>query len=386
MQRAKKNGTYNLIYSLYQDIGEDIFDMSIAEISGRFDLTYHAARHARQRLRREIDVENSGIKSILHTKSGEQINGGYVKQAWSKTDEGTIHVVYNNPEEDEEIDVIELFKDAFKKGAIPKPETPNLITRIRDDDIIVKFVHADLHMGMHSWGEQTGADYDLKIAVANLQQNMDRLIESTPLASTCIIEDLGDVFHMNDSKNETPESGHRLDTDGRVPKVLLETLKAKRYCVDQALRKFETVEITGVSGNHDKDLAHSLTLGLMAAYDGNPRVKVHWNPGKWWVRQFGKNMFVAHHGDRINFNRIAEYVPAVWPKIWGETEYRYVDTGHVHHERVKDIGGMTIRSYRTVAAADNYAASSGFYSRRSMHAQTFHKEEGQIIENMVNIT
>lgn len=258
----------------------------------------------------------------------------------------------------------------------PKPHgQKNLLTR---------YILADLHFGMMSWGEQTGQDYDLKIAEKHLLDATQSLLGATPNSETALILNVGDTFHANDSKNKTPGSGHLLDVDGRFPKIALATTKAIRRCIDMALVKHDKVEYVGIQGNHDPDQSHWLNIALMMHYEGNPRVKVHWNPAEWFCMKWGNNLITAHHGDKANFNSMALYISDTFRELRGQAYWTTCDTGHFHSEKREEIGGILFRRYRTLAAKDAYSAPR-FTSRQTMTAITTHKERGEISENHHNI-
>jgi hypothetical protein len=73
-------------------------------------------------------------------------------------------------------------------------------------------------------------------------------------------------------------------------------------------------------------------------------------------------------------------------KDWGETEYRHMFFGHVHHERAIEVGTVRIESFSTPAAKDAWTAAGGYRSGRAMSAITFHKDRGEIGRHRVNIS
>jgi len=306
----------------------------------------------------------------------DQLEGG-----WFKSKDASFRFKVPKKDETHE-EFVASIKDALRDevGASAPTAPPH-----SQKDILTRYILADLHFGMQAWGAQTGQDYDLKIAEQYLTDSISNLLASTPNAETALILNIGDTFHANDSKNKTPGSGHLLDVDGRFPKIALATTKAIRRCIDMALTKHELVEYVGIQGNHDPDQSHWLNIALMMHYEGNPRVKVHWNPSEFFCMEWGENLISAHHGDKATFERMAMFIADRYAQAWGRTYWRFCDTGHIHHHQSRDVGGVKFRSYRTIAPKDAYAAGHGYTSRQTLSAVTVHRKNGEISENHVNI-
>ena len=305
-----------------------------------------------------------------------------VHSGWLKTDEASIYFVNPKVDEGQREDIIETFKEALKDAPKSFPTSgPTLV----EEDLLSKYILADLHMGMRAWGPEAGENYDLDIAVERLHTTFGTLVKSTPNSKIGLIENLGDTFHANDHKNMTPGSGHILDSDGRFTKIMYETVKAVVTLVEELKEKHEKVQYVGISGNHDVDANHYLTIALMMRFHDDPRVDIIWNPAKMWCMKFGNVLFAAHHGDRVKPERLAMQVADDFAPLWGQTKWRYLDTGHIHHDSAKDIGGLFWESHRTLAARDAYATGAGYVSRSTLKAVTYHKDRGEIIRNTVGV-
>ncbi len=63
---------------------------------------------------------------------------------------------------------------------------------------------------------------------------------------------------------------------------------------------------------------------------------------------------------------------------WGQTKHRHWLCGHVHHSSVTEFPGVTVETFRTLAAADAYAAGHGYRAGRDMRAIVFHREHGEV--------
>jgi hypothetical protein len=63
---------------------------------------------------------------------------------------------------------------------------------------------------------------------------------------------------------------------------------------------------------------------------------------------------------------------------WGQTVFRYIDTGHIHHDVVKEVGGVRVESLRTLAPKDPYHSFKGYRSLRDTRAAAYHSQFGEV--------
>ena len=197
-------------------------------------------------------------------------------------------------------------------GLIPAP------TDI-DDDLLTIYPLPDLHLGMYAWADEGGADYDVKIAVAQAMKSIDYLVQQSRPSRRAVVLGLGDYFHANDAKNVTPGSGHLLDVDGRWPKVFGAGARLATAIVNAVAQKHQDVEVVFLPGNHDPDAATSLTVALDLFYDGNPRIQVCKKPGVFWYRRHGLCLLGATHGHTMKPDRMAMAMAEDCAEDWGET-------------------------------------------------------------------
>lgn len=235
----------------------------------------------------------------------------------------------------------------------------------------------DCHVGMKAWAPETGADWDLEIAERMLKGAIDYLIDASPKAATCILNQLGDWLHFDSLASITPTSGHLLDADSRFPKVVAVATRILRYAIDRLLLKHEFVIVLMAEGNHD--MASSVWLrhifGLL--YENEPRVKVLDSELPYYVHVHGQNMLAFHHGHLKKNDQLPLLFASQYSKEWGATSKRYCHTGHRHHVEEKEHSGMTVIQHATIAARDAYAARGGWIAERKIKAITYHTEHGE---------
>lgn len=298
---------------------------------------------------------------------------GEVKLQWVKRDKGQVSI--------EEVAAIvkETFQDVEPVKRIPVPPTAakHLLTVIPI---------GDQHHGMYAWAEEAGADYDVSISERLLVSAAAHLIDISPACETCLIANVGDFFHYDSQRAETPQNRNALDSDTRYAKIIRGGVQMMRTFIECALAKYRNVRVINSPGNHDPvgALWFSLALGLL--YEKNPRVQIDRNPGKFAYYGHGKTMLCVTHGDSIKIEKLPSVMAADQPSLWGSTEHRYGLTGHVHQDRVVELPGCKVESFRTLAARDAWASGQAYRSGRDMKAIIYHDEHGEVARNTFNVS
>jgi len=298
---------------------------------------------------------------------------GEIKGQWVKTVAEDSQIL---------LDAIKATFDEYKGHAKPVPAPKHTAK-----DLMTVYPIGDYHLGMYAWKDETGEDWDLSIAERTLRATMRELVASTQHSETAIILSLGDFFHMDDSSNRTPASGHALDVDTRRAKVLQVGVKLLIDCIELALTKHKRVIVRCLAGNHDPATTPALSIALWAFFHANKRVEVDCSPSKFFYYQFGKVLIAATHGDRCRMTDFPGVIAANQPDKWGSTRFRYGYLGHVHHKDVrgKEISGVICESFQILAPADEWHHSMGYGAGRSMQAITHHRETGEKFRHIVSI-
>lgn len=245
-------------------------------------------------------------------------------------------------------------------------------------NLVTVYPLADVHIGMMSWGRETGEDYDTSIATERLRNWISRAVDSAPKSGHAVILGAGDLTHADDQSNMTPRSKHVLDVDTRHFKTLDATISAVAYCAEYAASKHERVTIRILPGNHDMNTYMAVMFALSERYRDNPRIEVQKEPGEFWVHQHGKCLLAAHHGHGGKPERMVMFLADEYATIWGATKHRVIWTGHMHHAKMADIGGATWEQLRAVTARDAYAVSNAYVARSQLQAITFDLEQGEV--------
>ena len=337
----------------------------------------------------ELDADENVRKTWLKTRPepgpvyeplpGQVIKGesalvdpdGRVLAKWIKT-----------KTEDAQALLIPALEKAFERftGVMPPVQVPTVAM----SDLLTIYPLPDLHLGMRSWAAETGDSYDLNIAKQRALESVAHLAEQSQPSQHAVLLVLGDYLHTQDQTNVTPRSKHLLDVDGRWPKIYDAGAEILLAILTYLLRKHEQVELVVIPGNHDQDAAPTLRVALRLAFRNEPRLTVNTNPGLHWYRSFGRCLFGATHGHTMKPDRMAMMLASDMPREWGHALHRSFFFGHVHTETARDVGGVRVESFPTIASRDAYATGAGYRSSQSLTAITYHSTEGEIGRHRIN--
>jgi hypothetical protein len=317
---------------------------------------------------------------IVHpAPAGHQIKGvstlynadGTVSAQWVKTKA-------DGPDLDE---IIEAVKSAF--GDLPPAEVIPA-PAFSDADLITVYTVADAHVGMYAWSREVGEDYDTNIATTRLRDWIGRLVASSPPSGEAIILDVGDLTHADSQDNQTPRSKHNLDVDTRHYRTLDVTIAAMADAVDMALAKHALVHLVIIAGNHNPHSYMTILFAMAERYRDNPRVVVRKDPREFWSHRFGDCLLAAHHGDKAKPEKLVMFMADEYAADWGSTKHRFLWTGHLHHHRSADIGGVKWEQLRAMTARDAYAYTNAYTARSQLQAVTLHRRAGEVQRHFVS--
>lgn len=261
---------------------------------------------------------------------------------------------------------------------IPEP-------KIVEEDLLAVYPIGDPHFGMYAWAAEAGNDFDTEIAERLTLGAVDRLVASAPAAETAILAPLGDVMHADDSKNRTPQSGNQLDVDTRHQRVMLIANRAIRRAIYRCLEKHKKVIVRILQGNHDPHSAFAVAMAIHDHFENNPRVVVDLSPSYFWYYRFGKVLIGLTHGDKAKGKDLLGVMATDKAEDWGQTKFRYFYHGHLHESGKKEMPGLLVEWFRTLAPSDAWAAGEGYRSGRDMNAIILHKKYGEVGRHTCNV-
>lgn len=241
------------------------------------------------------------------------------------------------------------------------------------------FIIGDAHIGMLAHDKEVGESFDLKQAEHLVLDAVTTLIDRAPLTERCVIEDVGDMTHYENYSATTEASGHALDFDSRFHKMIEVYTRVMRKIVQVALDKFDYVDVIICQGNHSRTNDHWMAVMLRALYENEPRLTVLPNESVFIPYRMGNTFVLAHHFDKCKADKLASVMANDFKQDWGETNYHYIDGGHVHsnHQKI-EANGCVVESFNQVSTSDKYAHDAGWRSRKCMTMVLRSKVYGEI--------
>jgi len=267
---------------------------------------------------------------------------------------------------------VDGFKDELPR-AMPAVAPTN--TR---EDLLNQYTITDVHFGMLAWHEETGADYDLPIAERLLLDWFAAAIDTAPAAKTAILAQIGDLLHYDGFESKTPTSGHILDADSRLPKVIRVVIRTLRRVVAMLLEKHEHVHVIMADANHDPASEAWLREMFAAFYDEEPRVTVDSSAGTYYAYEHGDVSLFFHHGHKRKVGNVDSVFAGKFRQMYGRSRFSYAHLGHLHSDELKSTNLMKVERHETLAAPDAYAANGGWLSGRSAKVITYSKTHGEV--------
>lgn len=315
-------------------------------------------------------------KSDNHIPDGYKLKGkstlldsdGNAKIQWVKTEV--------DKERQEEImrELCENLKENIKPWPVVKaPKKVNA-------DLCSVYTITDYHIGAYSWNEETGADWDIKIAEDTLYKAFGDMINGTPDSEQAVFVQMGDFLHWDGLTSVTPLNRHVLDSDGRYPKLVQVAVETCVRAVEMLLHKHKHVHVVMCEGNHDLTGSVWLQAIMKMAFKKNKRVTVDDSVFPYYSFTWGNVFLGWHHGHLTKIRGLAGkfFSEPRFRSQMANTEHIYISTGHYHTKEVVEVSGVVIERHPTLNARDAYGARGFEHSQRGALAITYNKEKGEI--------
>lgn len=304
--------------------------------------------------------------SILYDADGKP------KLKWIKTkvDDDKLQVMM--------LETIEAMKEEVPRVSLMNPPP------ISNDNLCNCYVITDYHLGMLSWGEETGENWDLALGEDLIIRWFAQAIAQSPDANQAIFAQLSDFLHFDGMDAVTPVSKHLLDVDTRFAKVVRSAIRILRTVIDMLLQKHQSVHIIMADANHDPVSQIWLREWFSVLYENEPRVTVDKSPSPYNMFEFGNTALFFHHGHKRNVSNVSEVFVAQFREVFGRTKYAYAHMGHLHHTDVKENNLMIVEQHRTLAPADAYAARGGWLTGRDAKVITYSRQYGEVSRLTIN--
>jgi len=261
----------------------------------------------------------------------------------------------------------------------------------KNGDFLLELALFDVHFGKLSHEEESGYDYDLKIATEKFNTAVDDLLSKVDLSvvSKILFPVGNDLFNV-DNMIKTTTGGTPQDTDTRFHKMFS---CVKNVIISNILKleKIAPVDVVIVPGNHDEATCYMLGEVLSAYFYNSTNVSINNLPTLRKYYQFGEVGILFTHGDKEKHSDLALIFASEQPKLWGNINHRFIQLGHLHHNKkinymiTNEVQGAQIQILPSISPNDKWHASKGFLSKRQAKAFLFDKQDGMIAELTHNV-
>lgn len=316
------------------DVGIEIKDPLPKTIASTVEKSFRSERAFTQEeilLMHNLDPSEFQIKTIKRNQW--QMTTGEGDSHWNYQSTITAEPIRDDKLSPERL--VEHFKDL-------KPRKFN----IRDDIDLLNYLLipiADPHFGFNTLEDYEGLLNDI----------LDQIHEGY---AEILITLHGDYFHV-DNLLGTTEKGTKVD-DINLYQAAQDGHDFIASIIETSLKNCPCVKLVYLPGNHAPSNDMIFTMGLKKLY---PDLEVDDAPSDFKHSWLGPHSIFMHHGDkRSDPRKLLEVFISRYAKEWGESNSRYLITGHLHHEKSLSVAGMTHYQVMSPSKASSFEIKNGF--------------------------
>ena len=263
------------------------------------------------------------------------------------------------------------------------------VRRKKSNPILAELSIYDHHFGKLAWEEETGENYDVKIAEKRYMDAakdlLGRVGDYKPQRIVYVVGN--DFLHVDQGYVGATTKGTQVDCDGRWQKAFRVGLKCAIRVCDLA-RNIAPVDVIVVAGNHDSEKIFCLGEALAGRYYGVRDVSVCNNASMWQYYRYGVNLIGFNHGDALNDTKIKQLpntMASDRPEDWAATTCREWHLGHHHCEQenvwyfrgAESVQRVVVRKIPSLCGSDAFHRKHNYASPLAAEAHLYHKETGR---------
>jgi hypothetical protein len=320
-----------------------------------------------------------------HVKNGQVLSGD-VEDSGKMLVVPLYHMELRLIRKDSEIKAHNAIEDMIDDAKKFAPHYPKIQYTQNKNGLLYEIAMPDIHFGRLTWNEESGDDYDIKIAERIVSTSLLKLLDySKNFEIEKILLPIGNDFFNVNNKTNTTVSGTPQQEDTRWQKTFRAGRKLAIEMIDNCASIAPT-EVLLIPGNHDEEKVFYLGDALECWYHNNSNIHIDNNSKTRKYYIFGKVLLGFTHGDSIMMKRLPNLMQFEVPQLWGNSIYREWHTGDKHHKsdflfEVDEQIGIVIRILRSLVPADAWTFSKGFVgARRAAEAFLWHPQNGLIAQ------
>lgn len=383
------NAPESLAEHLNSEIQREIFGMlrqgmMLSEVAAARNCSIRAVSEVASRMRAVLRATGYDPDNNMRMVSPEpQILKG--RTAFVRVDPNTgeerVSHYYNKTDINREKQLAAIRQAIYAAADSFTPFAPAAAPKQQQTDLCTVYTLTDYHIGMYSWGDETGADWDINIARRVMLQAFADMMDASPNSEQSIFAQIGDLIHFDGMLALTPTSKNVLDADTRFPMIIQTAIEVCIGVVEMLARKHKRVHVLMAEGNHDMASSVWLRAIMAQVFKRDKRITVEVSPFPFYHFTWGRTFLGWHHGHLQKMDNLP-LLFATDPKFraeYGQCTHTYIHTGHMHHQKVIDKGGIVVEQHPTLAARDAHGARGFLSSNRETKAITYSKTRGEII-------
>ena len=222
----------------------------------------------------------------------------------------------------------------------------------------------DFHWGKYA-PKYTGDEYNRTIAkerLFGLTQQLVKRIAFRGNPERIILAIGGDGLHI-DNQQKTTTRGTAQDCDGSPSELVSTYVSLCRDYID-FLSQIAFVHVFVIPGNHDYYTATLLREALKGWFNNKSYAEIEDSLSPRQSIMYGNSLITFVHGDEGSVKDYPAIIAGENPKDWGQSEWRFIFTGHLHTEReLPTFGNVTVYRMPSIAGTDDWHFRKGYRSR-----------------------
>lgn len=277
--------------------------------------------------------------------------------------------------------IAEMIEDAKKHSPVYDPIS--YITFKDDPAYLAEIDMFDVHFGRLTWDEESGGNYDIKIAKKVVFSALEKLLDLlSKYQVERIVLPIGNDWFNVDTEANTTTRGTPQREDTRWQK----TFRAGRETMVQMIDRCSAiapVDVLVIPGNHDLQRSFFLGEALTGWYNNNPNVSIDNRAAQRKYYQYGKNLLAFTHGSEEKLASLPAIMALEQPQLWAKTLYREWHTGDKHHRKdfelkTDETTGVVVRILSSLAVHDSWTFNQGYKAVRAAQAFLWDPKEGLV--------
>lgn len=291
----------------------------------------------------------------------------------------------------EKQNILEISKEIFKLS----PSRFSFISSNKTKNNSKKYLYEiscpDLHIGKLAHKEESGNDYDSKIAIKNWNNAIDDLLNRVNINTIeKILLPIGNDMINIDNSLKTTTNGTPQDVDTRFNKMIISTRDMLINTINQ-LSKLTKVDVIVVPGNHDQNIMFTVGLILEAYFKNNNNVKILNSSYSRHYYKYYNSSIMFTHGNNEKHSDLGQIFANEQRELWGQTAFHYCQLGHYHKsKKIQNIihdeyQGFQVQIIPSLSMNDFWHSSKGYDSKHAAKSFLFDQKDGIIAEYTYNL-